>query len=377
MGTFHQPINIYHACSTMGEKVLSITKGLFEKATRGLNADDKLVRRSKNSLKKVQMEVKHIEQAEDRALDRTKMMITKEFTNFAASVNEALIETAENMMITLTDMSPRCDSMMVIWNDIGWYMCHLISRPLSGIWMAIVVAAFSSTLISQALFDLTKYLKSVDISEVESTESETGKISFESMEPMSSDAWTSSTEAITRTAIEFKEPDSLNMSTPSMEATAGNESMGPMPSHIRTLPMESTTTTDIDSRKPMPSDIRTLPMESTRTADIESRGPMSSDIRTLPRESTRTARIASRAPVSSDTRTLPMESTTRAGVKSRGPMSSDIRTLPRESSRTADIGPRGPMSSDIRTLPMECDTKAATVPMQPKSSDLSETSPAT
>ncbi|EYC33611.1 hypothetical protein Y032_0002g894 [Ancylostoma ceylanicum] len=72
--------------------------------------------------------------------------------------------------ISLIDMSPQCDSMMVIWNDIGWYLCNLISRPLSGIWMAVVVTAFSSLLVFQALFDATKYLKSFDNSSITSGE---------------------------------------------------------------------------------------------------------------------------------------------------------------------------------------------------------------
>ncbi|EYC33610.1 hypothetical protein Y032_0002g894 [Ancylostoma ceylanicum] len=81
-------------------------------------------------------------------------------------------ETRRNfeIKISLIDMSPQCDSMMVIWNDIGWYLCNLISRPLSGIWMAVVVTAFSSLLVFQALFDATKYLKSFDNSSITSGE---------------------------------------------------------------------------------------------------------------------------------------------------------------------------------------------------------------
>ncbi|KAK5977075.1 hypothetical protein GCK32_009443, partial [Trichostrongylus colubriformis] len=62
------------------------------------------------------------------------------------------------------DMSPRCDEIMSIWNDIGWYVCYLIAQPLSGIWVACLITAIASLIIYQAIFDATKYLKSVDAS---------------------------------------------------------------------------------------------------------------------------------------------------------------------------------------------------------------------
>ncbi|RCN47533.1 hypothetical protein ANCCAN_06436 [Ancylostoma caninum] len=112
----------------------------------------------------------------------------------------------------LIDMSPRCDSIMLIWNDIGWYMCHLISRPLSGIWIAVVIISFTSILIYEALFDVAKYLKSFEATTITSIEPESTITATESKEPKSFDVRSSSMSASTKTAIES--------TTRSMESSA-------------------------------------------------------------------------------------------------------------------------------------------------------------
>ncbi|KAK6745859.1 hypothetical protein RB195_012148 [Necator americanus] len=116
---------------------LSDSDKMFEQGVKKPGVDAQLAKKAESSLKNVQQKLRNGIKAENMVLERTKSFTSKNFTAYVSNLNEALMSTAENSMTSLIDMSPRCDSMMSIWNDIGWYVCHLISRPLSGIWVAV------------------------------------------------------------------------------------------------------------------------------------------------------------------------------------------------------------------------------------------------
>ncbi|KAL6725883.1 hypothetical protein Aduo_007906 [Ancylostoma duodenale] len=233
--------------ATEYEVFIKDSNGLFEKATNGLNVNAKLATKSKNSLRKLQMEVKSVEKAEGEALHHVKRLISKDFTNYATSVNDGLMDTAENSITTLIDMSPRCDSIMLIWNDIGWYMCRLISRPLSGIWIAVVIAAFCSILIYEALFDVAKYLKSLETPPITSIEPESTLTAIESEEPKSLDVRSTEPES-TLTAIESEEPMSLDVrSTEPKSTLTATESKEPKSSDVRSSSMSTSIRTARES----------------------------------------------------------------------------------------------------------------------------------
>ncbi|KJH39978.1 hypothetical protein DICVIV_14112 [Dictyocaulus viviparus] len=61
---------------------------------------------------------------------------SRNITYYVMDVNNKLSEAIRNMMITLVDMSSRCHALMAIWDDLGWFICHLMALPLSGIWFA-------------------------------------------------------------------------------------------------------------------------------------------------------------------------------------------------------------------------------------------------
>ncbi|RCN47534.1 hypothetical protein ANCCAN_06437 [Ancylostoma caninum] len=58
--------------------------------------------KSENSLRKVQMEVKNTEKAEDEALYHVEKLTSKDLTNYATTVNDELMQTAENSIVHLT-----------------------------------------------------------------------------------------------------------------------------------------------------------------------------------------------------------------------------------------------------------------------------------
>ncbi|WKY01541.1 hypothetical protein Q1695_015502 [Nippostrongylus brasiliensis] len=91
-------------------------------------------------------------------------IVSKDLRDDVSAINEKVKSTAENLVNSLVDMSPSCENIMVLWNDIGYFVCKVGAQPLSGIWLASLITAFVSILIYQAIFDATKYLKSFSTS---------------------------------------------------------------------------------------------------------------------------------------------------------------------------------------------------------------------
>ncbi|ETN79852.1 hypothetical protein NECAME_09552 [Necator americanus] len=80
---------------------------------------------------------------------------------------------------TMNDLSPQCQSLMAIWNDIGFYLCNIIAVPAQGLWVACqvkkkfqVLTAIGSFTIYTALFEATTFLFSYAKEKAESMESE-------------------------------------------------------------------------------------------------------------------------------------------------------------------------------------------------------------
>ncbi|EYC33603.1 hypothetical protein Y032_0002g891 [Ancylostoma ceylanicum] len=85
--------------STDYEIFLKNSDRLFEEATNGSNVNVNLAQKSRLSLRKVQEEVENIEKAEEEALVRTKLLTSKNFSLHVTNLNEALMDSAENVMV--------------------------------------------------------------------------------------------------------------------------------------------------------------------------------------------------------------------------------------------------------------------------------------
>ncbi|CAJ0596780.1 unnamed protein product [Cylicocyclus nassatus] len=142
------------------EVFMKNSEKLLDKSVLNRKTDKNLLTKIRNSLKTVKVQVKGLANAENAVIAKVRDITSKNFIHYISGINEKVLGTAQNLLVDLIDMSPRCDSIMAIWNDIGWYVCYLIARPLSGTWMAIVITAFSSVIIYRALFDATRFLKS-------------------------------------------------------------------------------------------------------------------------------------------------------------------------------------------------------------------------
>ncbi|KAK6746163.1 hypothetical protein RB195_012339 [Necator americanus] len=87
-------------------------------------------------------------------------------------VEEAIIEAVAKLLRTMNDLSPQCQSLMAIWNDIGFYLCNIIAVPAQGLWVACLLTAIGSFTIYTALFEATTFLFSYAKEKAESMESE-------------------------------------------------------------------------------------------------------------------------------------------------------------------------------------------------------------
>ncbi|VDL82044.1 unnamed protein product [Nippostrongylus brasiliensis] len=63
-------------------------------------------------------------------------IVSKDLRDDVSAINEKVKSTAENLVNSLVDMSPSCENIMVLWNDIGYFVCKVGAQPLSGIWLA-------------------------------------------------------------------------------------------------------------------------------------------------------------------------------------------------------------------------------------------------
>lgn len=58
----------------------------------------------------------------------------------------------------VVDVSPRCDTLLKIWNVIGGYTCTWVSAPMQGLWIACMFCVIGSSAIYHAFFNTERFL---------------------------------------------------------------------------------------------------------------------------------------------------------------------------------------------------------------------------
>ncbi|RCN49598.1 hypothetical protein ANCCAN_04370, partial [Ancylostoma caninum] len=60
---------------------------------------------------------------------------------------------------SVTDFSPQCENLLIIWNGLGKYVCRWIAEPAQGLWVACMFCAVGSIAIYHAFFNTARFLQ--------------------------------------------------------------------------------------------------------------------------------------------------------------------------------------------------------------------------
>ncbi|CAJ0597390.1 unnamed protein product [Cylicocyclus nassatus] len=64
-----------------------------------------------------------------------------------------------NLFTVLVDFTPRCGSLMRIWDGLGTFVCNGIAAPAQGLWVATMFCALGSAAIYHAFFNTARFWK--------------------------------------------------------------------------------------------------------------------------------------------------------------------------------------------------------------------------
>ncbi|VDO75943.1 unnamed protein product [Haemonchus placei] len=62
--------------------------------------------------------------------------LSKDIQNRLNQAELAIINSVARLLSLISDLSPQCEGLMSIWNDLGFYVCDIIAAPAQGLWMA-------------------------------------------------------------------------------------------------------------------------------------------------------------------------------------------------------------------------------------------------
>uniref|UniRef100_A0A7I4YFD4 Prominin-like protein n=1 Tax=Haemonchus contortus TaxID=6289 RepID=A0A7I4YFD4_HAECO len=84
--------------------------------------------------------------------------LSKDIQNRLHQAELAIINSVARLLSLISDLSPQCEGLMSIWNDLGFFVCDIIAAPAQGLWMACLFSAIGAIFIYFALINGTRFL---------------------------------------------------------------------------------------------------------------------------------------------------------------------------------------------------------------------------
>ncbi|EYB91644.1 hypothetical protein Y032_0203g1809 [Ancylostoma ceylanicum] len=90
---------------------------------------------------------------------KTRDMLVSALRENQSQLQKLIFTAIANLYASVTDFSPQCGNLLVIWNGLGKYVCRWIAEPAQGLWVACMFCAVGSIAIYHAFFNTARFLQ--------------------------------------------------------------------------------------------------------------------------------------------------------------------------------------------------------------------------